>query len=156
MKDITVLVDSREQKPWQFDIEEPKSGYSTRITSSEVTGLDCGDYSVKGYEDLIRIERKMGFGELFNNMIPKTNKDRFEREMEKLQQIKYKYILIESNLSKDIMGLSVGQMFKGPPCSKVFRWLNEIEIKYGVHVNFVGDCGPKVARLIFDNVIKNG
>ncbi len=153
--DITVKIDTREQTPWIFEPElNKRSGYKTRIAGSEIGTLSEGDYSLIGFEDQIRIERKVGFGELFGNFCPKEHKDRFEREMERLRPIPYKYLLVESNLSKDIMGLSVGQMFKGPPCSKVFKWLNELQMDYGINVMFVGDCGKKVARTIFENFIK--
>src|SRR5687767_11036915 len=104
MEDQIVLFDTREQRPWKFEVEEKKSGHKSRIVDCQCDTLDCGDYTLVNYQDVLRIERKAGFGELFNNMTPKANKDRFEREMEKLAKYKYKYIVVEANVNADMMG----------------------------------------------------
>ena len=43
----TIIIDSREQKKWPF-----------QNVKVETAKLDTGDYSLKGYEDRITIERK--------------------------------------------------------------------------------------------------
>jgi hypothetical protein len=153
LPEITIIKDTREQQGWDFEEEEKKPG-KIRVKGTVVNMLDAGDYSVAGYEDIVRIERKFGIRELFGNMTPVANKERFEREMEKLSKIPYKYILIESNLSMDVMGLTVPQFFKSPPCSAVMKWLLELQMEYGVVPMFVGDSGKKVARTIFETVIR--
>jgi hypothetical protein len=151
--DIIVLVDSREQKPWEFK-EETKEPGKIRIAGSEIVGLNAADYSLKGYEDIIRIERKRGFAELMGNMCPKDHKLRFEREMEKLRLIPHKYLLIETVPTHDALSLGVPQSRFGPPCSAIIKWLNEIEIEYGIHVQFVGECGKRIARSIFETIVR--
>jgi len=154
-KEIVVRIDAREQTPWIFEKEEKvSSSYKSIVIGSEINSLDAADYSIVGYEHLVRIERKNGFQELFGNMMPKENKERFEREMEKLIDIPHKYILIETNLNKDSLGMSVPQIYKGPPSNVVLKWLTSLQIQYGIHFMFVGDCGKKVARNIFDEIIK--
>jgi hypothetical protein len=150
---ITVLRDSREQEGWVFDPEEKQPG-KVQILGTVTQGLDAGDYSMVGYEHLLRIERKNGFCELFGNMTPKEHKIRFEKEMEKLKPIPYKYLLIEGVLTKDVLGLSIPQMFRSPPSSAIAKWLLELEIDYGIKVWFVGDAGKKVARYIFELVAR--
>lgn len=87
-------------------------------------------------------------------MMPKENKDRFEREMEKLRDIPHKYILIETTLNKDTLGMSVPQIYKGPPCNTVIKWLTNLQLEYNINWIFVGDSGKKVARTIFDEVVR--
>jgi DNA excision repair protein ERCC-4 len=142
LPDLFVIRDTREQQGWWWDAEEKFAG-KIRMAGTIEKALPAGDYSLLGYEDKIIIERKAGLCELFVNMIPSPNKERFEREMDKLKDIPHKYILIESNLSKDILGLSPPQIFKGPPSSAVLKWLYELEMKYGIRVQFVGDAGMK-------------
>ena len=50
--------------------------------------------------------------------------------------------------------MSVPQIYKGPPSNVVLKWLTSLQIQYGIHFMFVGDCGKKVARNIFDEIIK--
>lgn len=154
MEDEIVIVDTREQRPWNFEAEEKKSGHKSRIVGSQVDTLDCGDYTLLNYEHCLRIERKMGFGELLGNMTPIAHKERFEREMEKLSQYKYKYIVIEGNINNDLLGMSPVQFKYAPPCSSVLRWLIEIHMKYGVVPIFAGDAGKRVVRNIFEMVVR--
>jgi hypothetical protein len=145
----------REQTPWEFRKEEKvSSSYKSIVGGSVVDSLDAADYSIVGYEDIIRIERKNGFQELFGNMMPKEHKERFEREMEKLRDIPHKYILIETSLNKDALGLSIPQMYKGPPAGKVLNWLTSLQLEYNISWMFVGDCGKKIARTIFDEIVR--
>src|SRR5687768_8444222 len=103
LKDIEIIRDNREKpgEGWFWESEEKRPG-KMRISGTTNATLDAADYSVVGYENIVRIERKFGFSELFGNMTSKEHKERFEREMEKLSIIPHAYILIESNLSKDI------------------------------------------------------
>lgn len=151
----TVIIDTREKHPVHFEIDMPKSG-RLQIASTISGKLDTGDYTLKGYEDLLRIERKAGFGELFNNLINKDERDRFLREMERLSKFRYKYLLIESFVNNDILSLGIPQMkFTGPSGGKVLRDIFMIEHEYGVCPMFVGNAFEKVARYIFELVIKN-
>src|SRR5258708_1569871 len=105
---IIIEKDSREKpnEGWNFEPEEKEAG-KVQILGTEIIGIDAGDYRIKGHNDLLIIERKAGFSELFGNLANKEHKERFERELEKFKDIKHKYIIIESVLSKDIMGLSI-------------------------------------------------
>lgn len=153
LPEITIIRDTREQKGWIFEPEEKKPG-KIRVLGTEVGTLDAADYSVKGYESLIRIERKNGFAELFCNMSPKAHKERFEREMEKLRDIPYKYLIIETVLSDDALCLSVPQMYKGPPSSSVLKWIYELEMEYGIVPIFANDAGKRTARYLIELAIK--
>lgn len=154
-KEIIVLQDSREQKGWQFDKEEKaRSGYKSQIIDMKTVALDAADYSLEGYEDIIRIEKKSGFTELFGNFTPAANKERFIREMQKLKDIKHKYLVIEGVVNTDIFGMSL-QQFKYPvPCSALIKWILELQLEFGIVPIFAGNAGKKTTRILFENIVK--
>jgi hypothetical protein len=155
---ITIIRDTREQLGWVFDPEE-KQPSKVQVLGTVTKTLDAGDYSIEGYEHLVRIERKAGFCELFGNMTPVAHKERFIREMEKLKDIPYKYLVIESVLSNDIFGLTIPQFYKSPPVSAVVRWVYELQMDYGIVPIFAGEAGKKTVRYLFETImrrIKNG
>lgn len=153
--ELTVIRDSREKlgEGWNFAADD-KKGYITKVIGTEIKGLDAGDYSLKEYPELLRIERKAGILELFGNIANKAHLDRFYREMEKLRSIKYKYIFIEDNLSNDILGMSLPQMRYGFPGSNILKTLFDIQIDYGVNFLFVGNAGKKTSRYLFETIMK--
>lgn len=153
--ELLIVRDSREKdgNGWVFEQEDKKPG-KARILGTQDGCLSAGDYSILGAEDLLAIERKNGFGELFGNMTPTDHRERFEREMERMADIKHKYIIIETGLNEDTLTLSVPQMYHGPPAKRVLSWLIELGIKYNVNVIFAGDCGKTVARCIFENIAR--
>jgi hypothetical protein len=153
LPEITIIKDTREQKGWDF-LEEEKVAGKVRVAGMEVATMDAADYTIKGAEDLVRIERKYGFTELFNNMTPLESKYRFEREMEKLRAVKHRYLVIETSLNDDILALSIPQLYKGPTANRVLSWITELEMEYGIVPIYAGSCGRRVARHIFDNIAR--
>lgn len=155
MQDIIILSDTREQHPFIFENESKvKSGYCTKIITTEITTIDAGDYTIKGYEDIVRIERKASLCELMGNMIPIQNKERFERELEKLKNVKHKYIIVESSLSNEVLQLGIPQMRYPVPTSRVLKWLSDLELEYDIKVKFCGDAAKRQVRYIFDSIVR--
>lgn len=153
-KEIRIIVDSREQKPWNFDIEEKKSGRYTTVIGQVVKGLTSCDYSVEGYEDLILIERKSGFKELFINYTPLENKTRFEAEWQRIMHVPHKYLIIEGFLTQDVLGLGIPQFKTTLPCSRITEWIYGLAQDYNFTPIFTGDCGKRIARQLFDLTIR--
>ena len=83
--DLTVVVDTREQWPLNFNFP------TVRET------LHTGDYSVEGYENEIAIERK-GVDDLVS-CLKNDNRERFERELDRGRSLNYFALCIESELS---------------------------------------------------------
>lgn len=96
---MIILTDSREQTGWDFEFY----GYE-----SEIQKLDTGDYTIKGTNKLICIERKKSTGELAINLGSK--KKQFDAEMERMSEFKYKYLLFE---------FSVNDIVNFPKCSGI-------------------------------------
>jgi hypothetical protein len=87
-------------------------------------------------------------------MTPVAHKERFHREMEKLREVKHKYIIVEDNISNDLLSLSIPQFYKSPPLSVVFKWLVELQLEYGIVPIFAGNAGKKTARYLFETVLR--
>lgn len=86
---ITVLVDTREQKPWQF---------TPGLFQAERATLQTGDYSVKGIESRMRLERK-SIGDLVGTVI--SDWIRFRKELYRLAFFDVAAIVVEGT-PKDI------------------------------------------------------
>lgn len=154
MKEIAIQIDTREQKPWIFEEEPIKKGKTVRIIGSIEESLSAGDYCIYGAEDLCVIERKLGFSEIYGNIINKEGRERFEKELEKLKKVKFKYLVIESGVNLDLLSLSVPQYKFGPPVSKVIDELYNYQIDYNITPIFANNCGQKIVRNIFKNMAK--
>ncbi|MBC8427019.1 MAG: ERCC4 domain-containing protein [Desulfobacterales bacterium] len=81
---MRLLIDSREQLPYSFE------------TESEKATLKTGDYSLKGAEGLVAIERKT-LDDLIGCLT--TGRERFERELYRGQALEYFAVVVEASLS---------------------------------------------------------
>jgi len=119
-KKLTIIIDTREQKPYSFS--------SVKTEFDIVRGtLKTGDYSLKGFEDKITVERKSmsdAFGSFGNG------RKRLEKEMIRMGKFTFVAFVIEADWEK---------IFKSPPVrsklnpktiySTIIAW----EQRYGVH-----------------------
>jgi ERCC4-type nuclease len=84
MDELKIIIDTREQKPWEFP------GHTTAVQK-----LDTGDYSVEGLENILCIERKQNTSEFAKNIVEK----RYDDWTERMSKFKYKFLLLEFSLS---------------------------------------------------------
>lgn len=116
--DVRVLIDTREQSPWNL---EP--------LQSEVGTLETGDYSLAGdgLRDLIRIERK-SLPDLIG--VVGAGRDRFEREIERLQAFPVRVLIVEASWqdidSGDWRGKVTPETVRGSLGSWMVRGLNVV------------------------------
>ena len=117
---MIIIVDTREQTPYTFASIDP-------IPIVEVATLKAGDYSLKGFENQIAIERKSlldAFGTFGQG------RSRFERELERLSIMRYTSVVIEADWDTII---------RTPPARSkllpktVIRSIAAWQIRYGVH-----------------------
>lgn len=80
---FTVLVDSREQLPYEFSGIIGPAGEALIVPMS-IVGLTTGDYSVKGLNDSLAVERK-SLEDLYGSIT--WGRERFEREIERLDNL---------------------------------------------------------------------
>lgn len=78
-----VIIDSREQRAWDFE-----------NLPSETGSLPTGDYSVKGLEHLIAVERKS-----LDDLLAccGRERDRFKRELQRLRAYRFRCLVIEAS-----------------------------------------------------------
>ena len=77
MDPFTIIVDTREQQPWEFGLH----------TTSRKK-LDTGEYSIEGLEQLLTIERKKSVSEIANNI----TESRFKDVLQRMSIIPYKLL----------------------------------------------------------------
>lgn len=86
---ITIIIDSREQRPLTF------------ILPTVVGKLDTGDYSVEGLEKKIAIERKT-INDLIGCLC--NSRARFERELQRGMALKYFALVVEASMDDLVCG----------------------------------------------------
>ena len=117
IQDFIIIIDTREQLP--FDFQE---------ITTERKILKTGDYSIKGLEDKICVERK-SLIDLFGSV--GNGRKRLEAEFKRMSKFDYAALVIESSLSN---------IFVNPPSRSkmnpkaVFRTLISWSVKYNVCV----------------------
>lgn len=114
-----IAVDTREQRPYRFP-------------HCEVKTLTTGDYSIVGLEERIAIERKQ-LRELFG--ITGRDRERFERELERMTKLDFAAIVIEADLSQILRGDAFSQVSPKAVVGSLVSW----SIRYRAHVFFAGD-----------------
>jgi ERCC4-type nuclease len=115
---LIFVVDTREKLPYLFDgrnIERYK--------------LDTGDYSIKGLEDKIAIERKS-----IDDLIGTITKGRetFEKELERSTSLEYFGIVVECSLSN----LAKGQYTSKMKPKAAVQTLVSYSVRYNMHLIF--------------------
>lgn len=149
---FTVIRDTREKNGWYFKETEYCQGMLEQK-------LDTGDYSIEGLEDILCIERKGCVSELANNIVDK----RFERELERMEEFKYKFLILEFSLD-DILSFPVGSDIPKKTWNKIrisgrfiLKRLSEIQVKHGIHVIPCGNnlsgwhMANSIMKRIFDS-----
>ena len=90
----TILRDKREKNGWSFES-------CAKCQSVRDWGLITGDYTAKGLEKFLCIERKASTSELANNI--GKQRSRFEAEMIRMENFRWSYIICEFTLD-ELMG----------------------------------------------------
>lgn len=114
-------------------IKDSRERHGFIYPNMEICKLDYGDYSVKGLENIISIERKDSISEIFSNLGTKKNKDRFYKELNGLSQYKYKFIVIEATLAQ----LMCGSRFSRLSPEYIINLIHKIYCDYGIPTLFL-------------------
>lgn len=118
---MILIRDTREQTGYLFAFIEPRP-------IVEVKKLDTGDYSIKGMENLITVERK-SLSDLYQTL--GKGRKRFKKELERMNKIKHSFLIIEASLHT---------ILREPPArsamdpKKVFRSLLAFAMDYNVSI----------------------
>lgn len=130
MHPFEIVIDTREQQPWAFNAETPVSRHA----------LPAGDYSLRGYETAISIERKSK--EDFVSTVIKARR-RFHSELALLQAYVAPIIVVECTYSEILQG----QYRCSAHPNAVAGATLSIIVDYGIQVFFAGDrqCAARFA-----------
>jgi ERCC4-type nuclease len=99
MSPFQIAIDTREQAPFSFSgmRTDSRQKYRPLIVSTIMRTLNSGDYSIVGYESDIAIERKSP-PDAWSTFT--TDRERFERELSRLQQMRFAAVVIECSLEQ--------------------------------------------------------
>lgn len=137
MDNFTIIVDTREQQPWEFGLH---------VTAKKK--LDTGDYSIQGLESILAIERKKSVSEIANNI----TESRFKNVLERMSQIRYPFMLFEFDLD-DIYNFPIGSDIPKKLWDKLrispkylLKYLTELQLNYGIHILYCG-CAENAEKM---------
>lgn len=147
---MNIIIDTAEKLPWNFDI------YDCQV---EKGNLNTGDYTLRGYENILSIERKRTTGEISINLGLKWRT--FNEEFERMADFKYKYLICEFSLD-DLIKFPENSGIPKKAWSKLrtngkflISKLTKMCDKYGIELLFCGnrDTAISTAMGIFREVI---
>ena len=118
--EISIACDTREQKPYRF------VGFKT-----ERKTLKTADYSIVGLEDYVAIERKE-LGDFIGCI--GRERERFEREIERLKKFSVKYIIVEAHPIEIEQSRYRGNTHPNAVFGSIYSWLAQ-----DVPILLVGD-----------------
>ncbi|MEE9459771.1 MAG: ERCC4 domain-containing protein [Candidatus Bathyarchaeia archaeon] len=147
MSKYTVIKDTREQDGWFF------SSYD-KCEGMEIGTLHTGDYTLKGYEDIVCVERKASVSEIAMNLGRK--KKPFQEEIERMKDFHFSFLILEFDMN-DVLKYPEGSRVPKNARSKVkvtgkylLKCLMEFEIWYDTKIIF---CGNKQNAFLVTNSI---
>lgn len=151
MDNYVILRDTREKNGWDFESHN-------KVLAVAKWGLKTGDYTARGLEKDLVIERKASTGEIAMNLGKKRKA--FEAEIERMSSFRWKYILCEFSID-DLMNFPENSGIPKKQLQYVrmngkFMWkkLCEYQENHGVQVIFCDDrySAQERALMIFDEV----
>ena len=139
-----IVIDTREKQPWCWDHDDEFGGVLYEK-------LDGGDYSIKGLEHLIVIERKASVDELYMNFT--HDKERIKDEFERLRDHMFKILIIEQTF-EDVMNPNkyyvnkkgINRHSPKMPIAVVTSNLTNLMLQENVHVIFGGSRAQAMAK----------
>jgi ERCC4-type nuclease len=148
---VNLIIDTREQTPWEFDALPSDFVINTVQTDK----LDAGDYTIVGYDlpgpDGIIIERKRGLNEINTNFGAQW--DRFMRECERLSEYGSAHIIVEDDLSAAFDRYTEKYTGVNYPPAFFLKRTAQIQLRYGVQVHYASNrrYAQYLASYLFQN-----
>lgn len=140
----TLIIDTREKTPWDFEGDDD-------FAEVVYEKLDGGDYSIRGLEDIIVIERKATVDELFANF--SKDKKRIKAEFDRLADHRFKIMVIEATCEDVLNPLAYYINKKGinkrhpkMPVAVVASGLTNLLLEQDAQLIFGGDRGQTMAK----------
>jgi len=141
---ITIIHDDREKIPWT----QKYFGSDFKI---ETKRLKVGDYTIKGMENIVCIERKMDWKEIALNISSKKYTKNFKKELVAMQSFPIRFLIINDEFSS-LPGMRRFSNHVTPIV--VANWILKIEMEYGISVMPIGPRHSSVAKHITRDLFK--
>lgn len=122
VSEFSVIVDTREQAPFHFTGIKTDEGKEL-IVPLVHRGLATGDYSIDGLESLVSVERK-SLRDFYGSI--STGRERFEREFQRLNEMRVAYVVIENDWNE----IQHPESFTRVPFKVASRTIQSWSIKY--------------------------
>ena len=129
---MTIIEDTAEKTPYCFDVPTERKSLG-RLPK------ETGDYSVKGHEPLIRVERK-GFDDLFGCLTSRLAV--FKNQLKRLAKYKYHALLVDTSVE----ALMLGSMHCKLPGGEALSRLMSLCVESGISPIFCGRHGSRVCQ----------
>jgi hypothetical protein len=153
--DFTIVYENREvgngKRPWLF---------LERRWPMVKEYMKTGDYTIKGFEDILAIEKKQDIRELFQ-CLTASERPRFKRFLKRLSKFEVKCIVVGESFCADKIYKEVKRLRYvsngkcGLTAETAFYWIAEIGITYNIPVLFVGsDTLENVVCNVFEAAYK--
>ena len=134
--DYHVIKDTREQDGWIFNPYD-------KCTGMDIGTLHTGDYTLKGFEELVCIERKACASEIAMNLGKK--KGAFEAEIQRMRDFPFSFVICEFDMD-DVLKYPEGSRVPRHLRQKVkvtgkylLKTLLEFQLYYDTKIVFCGN-----------------
>jgi ERCC4-type nuclease len=136
--DFTAVIDSREQNPLDLKLKDDKP------VKTEVGTLYTGDYSIRGLENHVAIERK-SLSDLMGCI--GGSRERFEKEIIRLKAYPVRALVVESTWADIEAGAYRSKVHPSAAIGSLLGWVGQ-----SIPVLMTGDhkkAGVFVARILY-------
>jgi hypothetical protein len=138
MNDKFIVLQDNKEKVGMWNLS-----FSSHYAGTEVVHLKTADYTIKGMEDIVCLERKRSTGEIALNLGKKW--ETFKAELERMQTFKYKYVICEFTIN-DVLFFPANSgvpKFLWPKLRMsgkfILARINELSETYGIEFIFAGN-----------------
>ena len=136
---ITMLVDSHEQLPYEFE-------HLARIAGTIRQTLPAGDYAIAEAPEIFCVERQRveEFNTIFSN--PSDNRSPFLQELDALLDYPHRFLVIECTLQSSKGGGRLGQYHK----NGIMDFVDALTARFGITIIYSDsreDAEERVANL---------
>ena len=137
VSEFTIVIDSREQLPYPFTglMADARQKYKVILVPTEVKTLKTGDYSLRGYEDEVCVERKSK-ADLFTTL--SRRRDAFEDEHRRMARMKVAAVVVEADWREILTAPPPGSAL---PPANIYRTVISWMARYRVPWFLCGDTG---------------
>lgn len=124
---ITIYQDDREKAPWTEDY----LGAGFKIIRKR---LKTGDYTIRGMEKIVCIEKKSNWAEMVLNVSSKTYRQNFILQLRRMRHFPVRFLVVHGDISK----ISSTKVFGNTSPTILYGWMLNITLEYGVSLLPVG------------------